>query len=707
MSKNCYAAEQSKVITVALIGQPNVGKSTLFTKLTGKYSHIANWPGTTVEIKEGVTKHRGAVLHIFDLPGVYGLSASSIEEVVARSFIVERRPDVVVILVDSLAPERTMYLAIQILELYPRAVIVFTKVDAAHSNGIHIHFDKIESRLGVPVVAVSAVKGYGIRELLDLIIDVAEGRKGRNRPLEVPYGQIEPFIRELEQILAKSKLASKYPVRWLAVRLLEGDEYLVSELEEANEREILSRVNNIRENFVRVFGRDPVEILASYRYSFIDKILHDCVVRVGPPRVTRLVAILDSALKHRVIGPALSLAILFAVFTFVFTINTGFPLNILAEQIGSENIARALETYSLSGLLSTAFSHLAELAEMYIPGLPGRIISEGIIKGVGAVLSFFPLILLVSVMLALLEDSGLASRFAYALHSLLSRFGLSGRSAFPILVAFGCNVPAVLCSRTALDEVERVQLITSLPFIPCQARLVVLLALTTSLFGNVVYQSLALVIVYIVALAAMLAVSLLVRRVVFREKESPELIIELPPIHRPSLRVVWWSAWDLAKHFLVRAGVIILGLSLVMWTLLNFGPEGAVTSTDKSYAALVGRVLSPLIEAYGIPADKAWIIALALISGLIAKETFLTVLVLASGQPNISLALRSLSLTIPQALGIMVLVTLYLPCIATLAVMYQETRSLKYTLGAFMLMLTLAYMLSVGITYASKLILGC
>ncbi len=705
VSKSCddIVTFEKRIITVALIGQPNVGKSTLFTRLTGKYSHIANWPGTTVEIKEGRVEHRGVLIRIFDLPGVYGLSASSIEEIVARSFLIERRPDVVVILVDSLAPERTMYLAIQVLELYPTAIIAFTKVDSAHSSGIHIHFDKIESRLGIPIIAISAIKGYGIRELLDLILDVAEGRKGRKKPLEIPYGPIEPFIRDLEQILSRSRLTSKYPTRWLALRLLEGDEYLMRELEELGEREILLKVSEVRENFIKVFNRDPIEILASLRYTYIDKILHDCIIRVPTSRRAKLTLIVDRALKHKISGPIISLVSLLAVFLIVFSINTGFPLNMIAYYLGLSDLAKMLETYSLSGLIDLGFTYLSNIVESHIPGVIGKILAEGVIGGVGAVLSFFPLILVLSLVLASLEDSGLAPRFAYALHDLLSRFGLSGRSAFPLLIGFGCNVPAVLASRAVLDDAERIQLIYAIPFIPCQARLVVLLALASTLFTSPVDQALALFFVYLAAIITAMMISLLVRRIIFREKSSPELVIELPPIHRPSLRVVWWTAWDLVKHFLIRAGVIILGLSILTWALLNFGPEGLAAEVDRSYAAMIGKFIAPLVQAYGIPRDKAWIIAFALLNGLIAKETFLSALVLASGQPSIDIALRSLGLSVPQAVGLMLFVMLYLPCVATLAAVYQETRSLRYTFGLLLLTLSIAYTMSLTVTYIASL----
>ncbi len=703
----CCPGERScerRTITVALIGQPNVGKSTLFTRLTGKYSHVANWPGTTVEVREGQLEYRGFTIRIFDLPGVYGLSASSMEEIVARTFLVERRPDVVVLLVDSLSPERTMYLAIQVLELYPNVVLVFTKADVAHSSGVHIHFDKIEARLEVPVIAVSAVKGYGVRELLDAIIDVAEGRKGRKRTLEVPYGPVEPFIRDLEQVLSRSSLARKYPPRWLAVRLLEGDEYLLRELEEAGEAEVLLQVREIRENLIRAFGRDPVELLASLRYYYIDKLLHDCIVRVATERRGRAALLIDRALRDRVVGPILSLLSLLAMLSLVFTVNTGFPVNVFLSHVGLRNIAEMLESYSLSGLVSLGFGYLSSLVKSSIPGIVGRLLAEGVIEGVGAVLSFFPLILMVNIMLAVLEDSGLAPRFAYALHELLARFGLSGRSVFPLMVGFGCNVPAVMASRTALDEAERMQLIATIPFIPCQARLTVLLALASAFFSGAIYQSAAVVSVYVIAILVALALSLAIRRAVFGEREPPELLIEIPPLHRPSLRVVWWSSWDLTKHFLIRAGVVILGLSLVTWTLLNFGPGGPASTIESSYAAIIGKFLAPLVQVYGIPPDRAWVIAFALLNGLIAKETFLSAVVLASGHTNVLSALRALGLTAPQAVGLMLLVTLYLPCVATLATVYQESRSIKYTLGVLALTLTTAFTVSLTVTYMLTLV---
>lgn len=692
-------------ILVAVAGQPNVGKSTLFNVLTGGRARVANWPGVTVEREVGTVRYGGRRVCLVDLPGTYGLSASSADELVAREFVVKEAPDVVVVLADATAPERTMLLPVQVLELTGRVVVALTKADMAHPHGIHINVDKLSASLGVPVVLVSAVSGEGLSELLECVVRVAEGPP--RRPIRVDYGPLERYVSEVERLVGSSKALSGYPPRWAALRLLEGDEALERALREGGEGWVLERVAEIRAEASKALGREPADVIVARRFAFIDKLLEGAVVR-AEGRWRRL-EVLDRVFVRPLLGPVASLAILFLVFLTAFTVNLGFPLNVALSGLGFERAASLLEEYSLSGLLEGAFSRLAEgVREVLLgagaPGWLAALLSDGVIPGVGAVLSFLPLVTTAFFLLAVLEDSGIAPRIAVALNSLFSRFWLTGRAVYPFMVSLGCNVPGVLTARSTPDKRERVATVLASPFIPCQARLVVLLAFASVLFKSAVSQALAVVSAYAVALLAALATAYLYSRL-SKGEERPELVLEIPPLHAPSLRVVWWLTWGNARHFLRKAGTVIFALSVVTWFLLYTGPGGFDVPPEESYGAAVGRFLAGFVELYGLEHEAAWKVAFGVLHGFVAKEAFLEALALLSPGEDLGSAIAGLGMGPSQAIGFLLFFTLYVPCLATVAVVARELGSLKLTLALVAYMVAIASLVG-SAAYAVLSLLG-
>ncbi len=688
---------------VALVGNPNVGKSTLFNVLTGETVHVGNWPGVTVELKEGLRVHGGRRICFIDLPGTYGISATSLEEVVTREFIVTQRPDLVAVLVDATAPERTIYIALQILELTPNVIILFTKADEAHSRGVHIHYDKLEEYLGVPVVPVSALYGEGLRDFLEAIVNFRK-RVRRKEPLKIDYDGLEYFIQDITRVISGSKALRNYPPRWVSVRLLEGDDRLEEIIVKAGEKTILKEVSRIKQAAMSSLGKDLTGLMMRTRFEYADSLLRKVVVRSEIKSKEEI-----DVFQKPFIGPLLSVLILFAAFFTVFAINTGFPLNVIAEFTGRPDLAAAIEEYSISGLLEAGFTFLSDWFSAFMgpvaPHWVVSLVSDGIISGLGAVLSFFPLILMVSLFLAALEDSGIAPRMATSFHEFFSKFGLSGRAIYPYLISMGCNVPGVMASRTSLDESERYEVIMSTPFIPCQARLVVALAFASAISASPLIQASVVLIVYLVGFSVALITSALVRRIYFKESGGPELVIELPPLHSPKAKVVWWITWDNTKHFLHKAGVIIFSLSIVVWGLLYLGPQGYLPDVygsnffQYSYAAMLGKAVAPFLTPLGLSFQQGWKVGFALINGFVAKEVVLSsIQMLYGGAVDPEAAIRALGLNTAQLLAILVYIMLYVPCMATLAVMYQESKSLKLTLGGLMYMLVVAYVLSL-ITY--------
>ena len=684
-------------IVVAVAGQPNVGKSTLFNVLTGSGAHVANWPGTTVSLQAALSEWRGKKICFVDLPGTYGLSASSLEEVIAREFIVEEKPDVVLVLVDSTAPERTIYLAIQTLELTSKVVVALTKVDLMHSKGIHIHIDELSKRIGAPVIPISAIKGIGMQELLDVITKVAESKSEKR--ININYGIMEPHIAEVENIISKSKALSKYPRRWAAVRLLEGDNELEKLLEKKGEKDLLKNIRIIRESIRRTLGKDPLELTIEARYKFVDNILKGVIVRV---KVKPTEGIIDKVLRIPILGGIVALLILGIVFFAIFAINTGFPLNFILMSMGYEELATMIEEGSLSGIIASFFDSVGTALYNYlinvgVSKILADLISSGIIGGVGSVLSFLPLILMIFIALSALEDSGLAPRLATTLHSILEKFGLSGRAVYPYMINLGCNVPGVLASRISLETEERLQIISSAPFIPCQARLVVIMALITVAFKSPLLQVLAVISLYMISIFIALITSLVFRKIIMKRKEPPELILELPPLHKPNLKVVWWNSWDLAKHFLKKAGTIILVLSIVIWLLSHLGYVGFVEDVSKSFIASMGRAVTPFLKPLGIEGERAWIVGTALLTGFVAKELFISTIAILGGYGEEVNIVEILGITPLQTYAILLFLTLYVPCLATLAAIYAESRDLKLTLILILYMVGIAYAISLAV----------
>lgn len=672
---------------------------------------MGNWPGVTVELKMGVREYEGRRICFVDLPGTYGISGTSLEEVVAREFIVSGEPDVVMVLVDSTAPERTLYLAIQVLELTSNVVLVFTKTDEAHPRGIHIHYDKLEEYLGVPVIPVSALKGEGIRDLLEALINY-KSRIKRSEPLTIDYGPLEYFIREITSLIEEKGALRQYPSRWVAIRLLEGDMRIEDLLKQEGEEALLKRVWSVIDSARRVLGSDLRELAIRRRFTFVDSLIRRVVVRTKVEGGSRL----EKVLRRPLAGLLLSTVLTLGVFLLIFSINTGFPLNILLELAGQESLAEAVSTYSLSGVVSMGFNELSSLTEFGLSAVNAphwfvSLVANGIIPGVGSVLSFFPLILMVFLFLAMLEDSGLMPRMAVAFHPTLSKFGLSGRAIYPLVISVGCNVPGVMTSRTSLDDVERRELIFSVPFIPCQARLVVGLAFAMALFKNAVMQAFAVVFIYALGGLTALLTAITIRRVIYGIRESPELIMELPPIHKPKAKVVWWLTWDNTKHFLRKAGLIIFSLSIVVWALLYTGPEGYLPDVygenffQHSFAAIIGNAVAPALTPFGLNYTQAWKIGFALVNGFVAKEVVLDSLSVLHGGADPIAAIRALGLNVAQGLGILAFITLYLPCLATLAVMYQESKSLRKTLISLVYMMGLAYIVALLVYYVTSALL--
>lgn len=640
----------SEQITVALEGNPNVGKSTVFNALTGMRQHVGNWPGKTVEKKEGVCEHRGKTLNIIDLPGTYSLTAYSIEEMIARDFVIKENPDVVVDIVDASNLERNLYLAFQTLELTGKVVVALNMVDIAEAKGLKIDAQRLSEILGVPVIPTVADKRRGIEDLLSAVVDVAEG-KVKTKPRRIVFDpHVERQIKEIEEVSKKAGIR-EYPLRWLAIKLLENDPEVVNMTKSLKGgQRILEKVNALRR--VEIHHDFETE-LADERYDYIGTIMKEFLVRERIPK-EEITDKIDSVVTHRLFGLPILLAIYACV--FLITFNVSAPLMDAFD--------------ALFGWLgeSTGFWMAALNTPEWLTGL----IVDGIIAGVGGVMVFLPLIAVFFLMYAFLEDWGYMARAAFVMDRIMHAIGLHGRTFLCLLCGYGCNIPGIMATRTLEHRKDRLIAILVNPLIPCGARLGVMTFLVAIFFRGTM-ATLAMLSLIVLSLALVVLMGLSLRKLVLRG-EHPPFVMELPPYHRPTITGLAMHTWERAGVFVKRAGTIIVLVSVLVWVLSSF-PSGA--ELGDTYAGQLGRLFEPLGKLMGFD----WRIMLALLFGFAAKEMTIATLGILYGfeeEETLAAALTA-SWTPFVAYTFLVVQMIYVPCLASVAVMKRETNSWKWT----------------------------
>ncbi len=661
---------------IALAGNPNVGKTTLFNALTGLRQHVGNWPGVTVEKKEGIMKYKGREFLVVDLPGTYSLTAHSVDELIARNFILNGNADVIVDVVDSSCLMRNLFLTMEILEMgVKNIVIALNKIDLAEKKGITFNFKKMEKVLGIPVVPTNAKDGTGIEDLKRKIVAVADGRITVNPVVPVYDDIIEREISHISEILKETALAERYNLRWLAIKLLTRDEEVIklvlSHLGHEKMDEILHHIGELEEHYKKSLDI----IIANQKYEFIDNLIHQFVTHFAEQKET-LTDQLDRILTHPVYGMLSLLAIFYFLFKFVFTVGT--PLQESLDSffgVLGDNIGRYIVNDTLRGL-----------------------IVDGIIGGVGSVLSFFPLVFLLFVAMSLLEDSGYMARAAVVMERIMRKFNLPGKSFIPMVLAFGCNVPAVMATRALDDERDRILTMIINPLVPCSARMVVITFLAGVFFER--HKALVAISIYAISLGLALISALILSRFVIKGEESP-FIIELPDYLIPSWKSVVIHSWERSKEFLKKAGTVILAGAVAIWYLSNYPqPVG----TGLSYAEIIGRALEPVTKLMGLD----WKAAVSLIFGIIAKEnviaTYGVIYGIGGNEEALGVLMRQ-AMSPLQAFVLSLVTTLYLPCIATIAAIRAEGGT-KWALVASLYNLILATVIGILVYHLGLFIMG-
>ena len=660
----------SENITIGFIGNPNCGKTTLFNAYTGANLKVANWPGVTVEKVEGAVKDHDLNIHLVDLPGTYSLTSYTMEEQVSRQFILSDDVDVIIDVADASALERNLYLTLQLLELGKPVVLALNMMDIVEKRGMEIDTHRLPEMLGIPVIPVSARKRTGLDVLLhvaahhkdctdtDCLIHHHTYKSKHKHDHHAEYAMVYS-----DAIEDKIDLIIGANYRWYAIKLLEQD------------KEITERYPV---NLPEVIDRNYESDIINEKYDFIQEVVRE--VLVNKDRQDALTEKADRALTHRFWGIPIFLGVMAVVFFLTFTI--GDWLKGYFEW-GIENVSVLLG----NGLESAGVNEVV-----------CSLLIDGIVAGVGGILTFLPNIFILFLALAFLEDSGYMARVAYIMEGIMSKLGLSGRAFIPMILGFGCTVPAIMASRTLENRHDRFKVMLITPFMSCSARLPIYI-----LFAEMFFKERAMVVAYSMYMIS-LVVAILVAAVIHlidRKKSENYLLIELPEYKVPSSRTMAIYVWEKIKDYLTKAGTTIFIASIAMWFILNFGLHGYTTEMSDSFGAVIGHYLVPFFEPIGL---GFWQIAVALIAGVSAKEVVVSSCAVLFGVPNINSGagmdtlvgiLGNVGFGQLNAFCLMVFCLLYIPCAAALATIRKEAGSTRWMMLSALFQLVVAW----GVTF--------
>ena len=655
----------AKNLTIGFIGNPNCGKTTLFNAFTGANLKVANWPGVTVEKVEGAIRRHNMNIHLVDLPGTYSLTSYTMEEIVSRDFILSDEVDVIINVVDASALERSLYLTLQLLELGKPVVMALNMMDIVEKRGMEIDLHRLPEMLGIPVIPVSARKRRGLDVLLHAAIHHRDAKHtdplihdhkavGAHRLDHKMYAMVysDPIEDRIDQLIAE--LEDKYPdiinPRWHAIKLLEQDQ-------EVLKKHPVDRPDILDQNYETRIIRE--------KYDFIEEIIHE--VLLHKEESDKMTYRLDKVLTDRFWGIPVFLLIMAVVFFLTFTVGDWLK-GYMEDFIGwfGDGLEGLLTAWSVSDALKS-------------------LIIDGVLGGVGTIVTFLPNILILFLTLGFLEDSGYMARVAYVMEDVMSRLGLSGKAFIPMLLGFGCTVPAVMASRALEHKRDRYKVMLVTPFMSCNARLTIYILFAEMFFGShamVVAYSM-----YLIGLLVAILVALVLHGIEKAQHRQTEdfLLIELPEYKLPDMHTVGIYMWEKVKSYLEKAGTTIFVATILIWFLLNFGPSGYTTDAGESFGAIMGHVLVPVFRPIGL---GFWQICLALLAGISAKEVVVSSCAVLFGITNASSGagmaefaadLESIGFTSINAVCLMIFCLLYVPCAAALATIHKESGSWKWT----------------------------
>ena len=670
----------SKTINVGFIGNPNCGKTTLFNAFTGANLKVANWPGVTVEKKEGYTTYEGEQFKLVDLPGIYSLTSYTMEEKVSRECIMSDEIDVIVDVVDASCLERNLYLTLQLIELGKPVILALNMMDIVEERGMEIDLHRLPEMLGIPAIPVSARKKSGLSVLMHAVSHHADhaiqnplihhhhdkqSRHEHNHHTEYAMVYSDALEDKIDVIM--DALACSYPTlenpRWHAIKLLEKDESVTAAFP--------------LPDLEKIIDRSYEQEIINQKYDFIEEIIQEILVNKSEKEA--FTEKLDHFLTHRIWGLPLFLGIMALVFLLTFTVGDW------------------LKGYFEIFLESFSTAVTSGLTSLHVGDMMISLIVDGIISGVGGILTFLPNIFILFLALAFLEDSGYMARVAFVMDDIMGHLGLSGRAFIPLLLGFGCSVPAVMASRALEHRKDRLKTILITPFMSCSARLPIYV-----LFSQMFFPKHAMLVSYSMYLLGIIVAitTAFVLSKLDGSKAEHALLIELPEYKSPNARTIAIYVWEKVKDYLTKAGTVIFVASVILWGLLNFGPSGYVTDISNSFGSIIGKAAVPLFAPVGL---GYWQIVVALIAGIAAKEVVVSSCSVLFGVQNITTTdgmstmvatLGALGFGAANAYALMVFCLLYIPCTATIATINREVESKKLTALIIFFQFAVAWVMS-------------
>ena len=657
-------------LIVGLAGNPNVGKTTVFNRLTGMRQHVGNWPGKTVERAEGHFSHGSYDYDVIDLPGNYALSAHSMEEIVSRDFIVDDDSDVIVNVVDAANLERNLYLTVQMMELGANLVMALNMNDFAKKKDHIIDIKLMSELLGFPVVEINAKNGDGFEELLTTV------EKQSSNPVDssakLSYGEeLREHLGELQELIEKDNNLMDVPSIWTAIKLLEKDSIVIEKVQGSSQSSaIMAQVDKVAGHLHSIYDEGAEEVVANARYAFIGGLMAEAVKRPAVEKESTTDKI-DKYVTNRFLAPFIFIVIMFLLFHLTFTIATPF-----------------------CDFIDEWFAWLGE----YLASVAGNealasFLQKGLIGGVGGVLVFLPQIIIMFLFLSILEDSGYLARAAFTLDKIMHAVvGLHGKAFIPMILGFGCGVPAVMATRTMENESDRLLAMMLIPFMSCSARLPIYGIFVGAFFAA--NEGLILLSIYLLGIVVALIVAGILKRTMFKGISAP-FVMELPTYKVPSLKGVLLHTWEKTKGFLRKAGTIILVSAIIIW-ILSYLPGGEATyGTEASYLGMIGSFIAPIFAPLGF---GTWQAGIAILTGLVAKEvvvsTFSTLNGLEEDDEEGTIAVVHDIFTPLSGYAFMAFCLLYVPCFAAIGAIKQETNSWKWPLTMSAITLVTAYIVS-------------
>lgn len=656
----------------ALAGNPNSGKTSLFNILAKSRQHVGNWPGVTVEKKEGTVNHRGQTHIVVDLPGTYSLGAYSEDEIVARNFILQDNPDVVINVIDATNIERNLYLTVQMMEMGANIMLALNMMDEADSRGIKIDSKKLSKKMGIPIVRTIATKSEGLEELMDAAVEVT-GK--HSEPVILDYGPIiNKEIESLKKVLSPYSDKLDYPIHWVAIKLLEKDSYMIELIKEKLGPSIIEEAQKSIDIVIDKIGFDPEMGIVDKRYAYIAEALEGCLERPSEDIETTSDKI-DKMVTHKYFGLPIFALIMLVLYQVTFIVGAG--LQEVMEgwfEIFGEFVSGILGNVGINQLITD-------------------FVSDGLIGGVGAVITFLPLIMVMYFLIGLLEDSGYMARAAYVMDKIMRTLGLHGKTFVSMILGSGCNVPAIMSTRTLDSKKDRMIAILINPFVSCGAKIPVYALFIAAFFSS--YQGLILFGLYAFGIAIALISGMIFSKILFKGEVS-YFVMELPPYRLPSIKNVSLLMWEKARSFLERAGKVIFPMVIILWILSIF-PLGVEKNSADSILGMIGSIIAPIFKPAGF---GTWQASVSLVTGVAAKEAVISTMgmVYAGVEEGTALLSTIKNVFTPlTAMSFMVMTLLYTPCVTTLATIRKETGSTKWMVFSATYTFAIAYVAAVAV----------